>query len=155
MKEKTHEPPDQGEAVALEPASDEDLFWIQLLRTSINDQRKEIEDTAKQVIAIAGILAGLYINGLSLTELANQQLGAKMIVYLLPLLALAVSLLLAVFVLARKPRRVASDTPPAIKAWYTTLVAAKYRYLQASLLCLALGLGLIVAAVAAYLWPRP
>ena len=154
MKENAQEPPDEGEAIKLEPASEEDIFWIRLLHTSISSQRKEIEDTAKQVIAVAGILAGLYVNGLSLTELARRQLGAEIIVYLLPLLALVFSLLLAVIVLAREPRRVASDTPPAIKAWYTALVAVKYRYLQASLVCLAVGLGLIVAAVAAFLWPR-
>jgi hypothetical protein len=141
--------------------SDEDLplapdpnlkFWKDTAKGLLGESIKSIEETAKQIIGVAGILEGLYFHAIAYSDIRGQ-LGSvgPLLLYLLPLLLWLVSLLAALLVFF--PRAYASNISSwrESKAAFERIVTYKHTMLKIAGLFLALGALALFAAMGAYL----
>lgn len=87
-------------------------FWKDTAKELLGESIKSIEETAKQIIGVAGILEGLYFHAIAYSDVRGK-LGSGWLVllYLLPLASWLVSLLAALLVFF--PRAYASN----ISSW--------------------------------------
>jgi hypothetical protein len=141
--------------------SDEDLpiapdpnlkFWKEIGRGLLGESIKSIEETAKQIIGVAGILEGLYFHAIAYSDVRGK-LGSGWLVllYLTPLALWLGSLCLALLVFF--PRAYASNISSwrESKATFERIVAFKHAMLKVAGLFLALGALALFAAMGAYL----
>ena len=127
-------------------------FWKDTARGLLGESIKSIEETAKQIIGVAGILEGLYFHAIAYSDVRGK-LGSGWLVllYLIPLAFWLVSLLAALLVFF--PRTYASNISSwrESKAFFGRIVAYKHNMLKIAGLFLALGALALFAAMGAYL----
>ena len=119
---------------------------------TLGESIKSIEETAKQIIGVAGILEGLYFHAIAYSDIRGQLGGVgPLLLYLLPLLLWLVSLLAALLVFF--PRAYASNISSwrESKAAFERIVAYKHAMLKIAGLFLVLGALALFAAMGAYL----
>jgi len=141
--------------------SDEDLpiapdpnlkFWKDTAKGLLGESIKSIEETAKQIIGMAGILEGLYFHAIAYSDIRGQLGGVgPLLLYLLSLLLWLVSLLAALLVFF--PPAYASN----ISSWresraaFERIVTWKHTALKVTGGFLAVGALALFAAMGAYL----
>lgn len=127
-------------------------FWKDTAKVLLGESIKSIEETAKQIIGVAGILEGLYFHAIAYSDIRGQLGGVgPLLLYLLPLLFWLVSLLAALLVFF--PRTYASNISSWLesKAAFERVVTYKHTMLKTAGLFLALGALALFAALGAYL----
>jgi hypothetical protein len=127
-------------------------FWKDTARGLLGESIKSIEETAKQIIGVAGILEGLYFHAIAYSDIRGQLGGVgSLLLYLLPLLLWLVSLLAALLVFF--PRTYASNISSwrESKAAFERIVTYKHAMLKIAGLFLTLGALALFAAMGAYL----
>jgi hypothetical protein len=127
-------------------------FWKDTVRGLLGESIKSIEETAKQIIGVAGILEGLYFHAIAYSDIRGQLGGVgSLLLYLLPLLLWLVSLLAALLVFF--PRTYASNISSwrESKAAFERIVTYKHAMLKIAGLFLTLGALALFAAMGAYL----
>ena len=127
-------------------------FWKDTAKGLLGESIKSIEETAKQIIGVAGILEGLYFHAIAYSDIRGQLGGVgPLLLYLLPLLLWLVSLLTALLVFF--PRTYASNISSwrESKAAFERIVTYKHTMLKIAGLFLALGALALFAAMGAYL----
>jgi len=126
-------------------------FWKDTAKGLLGESIKSIEETAKQIIGVAGILEGLYFHAIAYSDVRGQLGGVGLLLYLSPLLLWLVSLLAALLVFF--PRTYASNISSwrESKAAFERIVTYKHTMLKAAGLFLTLGALTLFAAMGAYL----
>ena len=127
-------------------------FWKDTAKGLLGESIKSIEETAKQIIGVAGILEGLYFHAIAYSDIRGQLGGVgPLLLYLLPLLLWLVSLLAALLVFF--PRAYASNISSwrESKAAFERIVTYKHNMLKVAGLFLVLGALALFAAMGAYL----
>ena len=127
-------------------------FWKDTAKGLLGESVKSIEETAKQIIGVAGILEGLYFHAIAYSDIRGQFRGVgPLLLYLLPLLLWLVSLLAALLVFF--PRAYASNISSwrESKAAFERIVTYKHTMLKIAGLFLVLGALALFAAMGAYL----
>ncbi|MFB0533824.1 MAG: hypothetical protein ACETWR_02465 [Anaerolineae bacterium] len=127
-------------------------FWKDTAKGLLGESIKSIEETAKQVIGVAGILEGLYFHAIAYSDVRGK-LGSGWLVllYLIPLAFWLVSLLAALLVFF--PRAYESN----ISSWresktaFERIVTWKHNALKVAGGFLILGALALFAAMGAYL----
>ena len=126
-------------------------FWSEVGKDLVRGSIKTIDETAKQIIAVSGILEGLYFHAIAFSDLRGQVSGPPLLIYLAPIVLLMVSLGAALFVFL--PERYPLD----VRAWrasklvYERVKKSKYRLLWIAAVTLMLGVLAILFAVVTYL----
>jgi hypothetical protein len=138
------EPPD-------ELTAETRAFWREVGRSMVRDSLGTIDGTARQVIAVAGVLEGLYFHAIAYSDLRGQVSGGQWVVYLLPVLLLLLSLVAALLVFLPDRYRVNIHAAQASRLVYERVVGSKLRMLRVASLFLVLGVAAIVWAVGVYL----
>ena len=127
-------------------------FWKDVAKGLLGESIKSIEETAKQIIGVAGILEGLYFHAIAYSDVRGK-LGSGWLVllYLTPLTFWLVSLLAALLVFF--PRAYASNISSwrESKAAFERIVTWKHAALKMAGGFLALGALALFAAMGAYL----
>src|SRR5687767_8579567 len=85
------EPPDPS----LEEAC---AFWRETGRELVKDSIKTIDETARQITTVAGILVGLYFHAISFSDIRGALSGGRIWIYVLPLVLLVFSLMVSFIV---------------------------------------------------------
>lgn len=127
-------------------------FWKDTAKGLLGESIKSIEETAKQIIGVAGILEGLYFHAIAYSDIRGQLGGVgPLLLYLSPLLLWLVSLLAALLVFF--PRTYASNISSwrESKAAFERIVTWKHTALKVAGGFLALGALALFAAMGAYL----
>ena len=127
-------------------------FWKDTAKGLLGESIKSIEETAKQIIGVAGILEGLYFHAIAYSDIRGQLGGVgPLLLYLLPLLLWLVSLLAALLVFF--PRAYASNISSwrESKAAFERIVTYKHTMLKIAGLFLLLGALALFATMGAYL----
>ncbi|MDH4137799.1 MAG: hypothetical protein OEW09_13950 [Anaerolineae bacterium] len=127
-------------------------FWKDTAKGLLGESIKSIEETAKQIIGVAGILEGLYFHAIAYSDIRGQLGGVgPLLLYLLPLLLWLVSLLAALLVFF--PRAYASNISSwrESKAAFERIVTYKHTMLKIAGLFLVLGALALFATMGAYL----
>jgi hypothetical protein len=127
-------------------------FWKDTAKGLLGESIKSIEETAKQIIGVAGILEGLYFHAIAYSDVRGK-LGSGWLIplYLSPLALWLVSLLAALLVFF--PRTYASNISSwrESKAAFECIVTYKHSMLKMAGLFLILGALTLFAAMGAYL----
>jgi hypothetical protein len=87
MNEQTPSPPEFD-------STDEELkeFWREAGREIVKNSINTLEEVAKQILAVAGILEGLYFHAITFTNLRGSVSGGTLWIYLSPVILLLISL---------------------------------------------------------------
>jgi hypothetical protein len=126
-------------------------FWREMGKTMIRESLGTIDETAKQIIGVAGILEGLYFHAIAFSGLRGQVKGDALLIYLAPVALLLVSLVFALLVYFPERYRVNFNASEACKLVYERVVASKLLALRIASLFLVLGVAAILVAALTYL----
>jgi uncharacterized membrane protein len=135
--------------VLVDPTTDEmKKFWRDAGRELVKKSIDSLEDVAKQIVAVAGILEGLYFHAIAYSSLQGKVSGLTLAIYLAPVILLLVSLSisLSVFLPDRNQVNMANwrDCQSKFeKISYSKLVAVRIS---------SIFLGLAVLALAIAIW---
>jgi hypothetical protein len=126
-------------------------FWKDTARGLLGDSIKSIEETAKQIIGVTGILEGLYFHAIAYSDVRGELSGGLLMLYVAPLLCWLVSMCCALLVFF--PRTYDSNISSwrESKATFERVVIYKHAWLKAAGILLALGAVSLCAALGAYL----
>lgn len=126
-------------------------FWRETGKNFVRESISTIDETAKQIVGVAGILEGLYFHAITFTDLRGKIEGDVLWVYLAPVGLLLISLCAALLVFFPDRSRLNFNSSEASKLVYERTVRSKLLALRTASIFLVLGIGGIFAAVFAYL----
>jgi len=126
-------------------------FWRETGKTLIKESIGTIDETAKQLIGVAGILEGLYFHAIAFTDLHGKVKGDTLWVYAAPVALLLISLIAGLAVYFPNRYKLNFNSWEASKLVYERVVSSKLLALRLASLFLVLGIGAILVAVLAYL----
>jgi hypothetical protein len=127
-------------------------FWLERGKGLVKESINTIDETARQIIAIAGILEGLYFHAIAFSDLRGTLkidwlLGA----FLFPILALLLSLIAALMVFFPKRYDLEMRSWEAAKLVYERTLSRKLLMLKIAALFLVLGVAGLLAVMLLYL----
>ena len=126
-------------------------FWREVGKTMVKESIGTIDETAKQIIGVAGILEGLYFHAIAYSDLRGQVSGGAMLVYLAPVFLLLLTLVAALGIYFPDRYRVNIHSSEGSRKTYERVVTSKLRLLRIASACLVLGVGAVLLAVLFYL----
>jgi hypothetical protein len=130
-------------------------FWRDIGREMVKGTVTTIDETAKQVIGVAGVLAGLYVNAVAFSDLRQVATGSQLLVYLAPLGLLLASLVAALTVFWADRSRLNLNSFEAAKLLYERTARDKLLALRVASVFLGLAVASIGLAVWVYLTTVP
>lgn len=126
-------------------------FWRETGKGLVRGSVSTIDETAKEIVKVAGILEGLYFHGIALTGLRGKITDLTLWIYLAPIGLLLVSLCMALIVFFPNHSRLNINSSDASKLSYERIVRAKLGALRTAAIFLVLGIGGIFLAVGTFL----
>ncbi len=126
-------------------------FWRDIGKTMVRESLGTIDETAKQLIGVTGILEGLYFHAIAFGNLRGQVHGLLGALYIVPVLLLLASLAAALMVYFPDRHRVNVNSSEASRLLYERVLASKLRALRLASLFLVLGVAAILYAMLVYL----
>ena len=126
-------------------------FWRETGRELVRKSIDSVEETARQVITVAGILEGLYFHAISFSDLRATLTNSTMLVYVSPLVLLLLSLVTAFAVFFPEHYRINIFSSEGSKALYEDIVRSKLVTMRIAAVLLMLGVAGIAAAMILYL----
>ena len=116
------------------PPNPDDLKWLDLMDAARKDSLRSIEDAAKQLIGLNGIISGIYYGAVTFSKLPAAALaGANRIVFAAPVALWLVSLVVAVLVLMPRAYAYNPHSPDEARDAYTRIVTTKDTRLKIAL----------------------
>jgi hypothetical protein len=148
-------PDDEYDDIPIEQdpdAAELEKFWIETGRGMLRDSIKSLDETARQVIGVAGVLEGLYFHAIAYSDLRGTPLSTgEWIVYLAPIALLLVSLGCAFWVFYPNEYDYDLCAWDSAKRIHEAVKGGKQRALFAAALFLVLGVLAILVAMFLYL----
>jgi hypothetical protein len=141
----TPEPPDPL-------VEDTQAFWRDAGKTLVRDSLGTLDETAKQLIAVSGILVGLYFHAIAFGDLKGKVSGWAQVIYLAPIVLLLFCLLFSLIVFYPDRSRLNLNSWQASKLVYERALRGKL--LAVRLASLFLLLGVVAIALAALTYVR-
>ena len=126
-------------------------FWRGMGKTMVRESIGTIDETAKQIVGVAGILEGLYFHAIAYSDLRGQVVGWLLIAYLAPVVLLLISLSAALLVFFPDRYRLNVRGSEACRLVYERVVASKLLLLRIASYFLMLGVAAVFVAVLIYL----
>lgn len=127
-------------------------FWKDTTRRLLGESIKSIEEAAKQIIGVAGILEGLYFHAIAYSDIRGSLYGFLLVVlYVLPLALWLVSLGCAILVFFPRTYDINISSWRESKAAFERILAHKHDMLKWAGLFLFLGVLFLFVAMGAYL----
>jgi hypothetical protein len=136
-----------------EPLTEETCaFWREVGRELIKGSLSTIDETAKQVIGVAGILEGLYFHAIAFGDLMGKVKGNFVLfIYLLPILWLLLSLAAGLLVFYPHRYLINIHSSEGSRKAYHDMLHSKLLMLRLASLCLFLGVASFLPAIYLYL----
>lgn len=125
-------------------------FWKQNAEKLVGESISSVEDSAKQFIAIAGLLQGIYFHAITFSDVRNES-SYSVLIYIAPLLLWLLSLIFAMLVLFRKKYGININSSRDSKETFEKIAKEKYRFIQISSLFLILSFVALIIAVLHYM----
>jgi hypothetical protein len=138
------DPPDKN----LEDAS---AFWRETGKELVRQSIKTIDDTARQIIAVAGILEGLYFHAISFSDIRGELSGGRIWVYILPIVLLVLSLMVAFIVFFPEHYHINILSSTGSKAAYEDIIKNKLLFMRIAAVLLILAVAGVGWALVTFL----
>lgn len=134
------------------PPSQEDLKWLELMDNAHKDSLKSIDDAAKQIIGLSGIISSIYYGAVALSKLSAASLqGGNRVLFIAPVVLWLASLVAAVLALIPRAYSYNPYSPDEAREAYQRVVAAKDRRLKIALWLFVASIIALVGALCKYL----
>lgn len=127
-------------------------FWRGVGESLIKGSTDKLDELAKQIIAVAGVLLGFYVNAIAVSNLRGKiaDVGSQ-VVYLTPIALLLASLTAAIIAFLPRLKVLDIDAPDASKLLFKRLLERKRIFAVASSILLVLGIVALLVALQHYL----
>ncbi len=106
-------------------------FWKKNAEKIVGESISVVEDTAKQIVAVTGVLQGIYFHAITFSDMKKAE-GYSVLIYLAPLILWLLSLIFALMVLLRKRYKININSTSNSKEKFEEMVNIKYRYIRVS-----------------------
>jgi hypothetical protein len=127
-------------------------FWRETGRLMVRESIGALDETARQILTVAGILIGLYFNAIAFGDLKGTLSDpALVLIYLAPIALLIVSATAALWVFFVKTYGLNIHSSQGSKEVYEQVLARKHRAAWISSVFLVLGVVALLVAVFRYL----
>jgi hypothetical protein len=127
-------------------------FWRETARDTVKGSAGFIDETAKQIIGVVGIMEGLYFHAITYANIQGPTLGFwQFFTYLLPLICWLFSLISASLVFFPRRYRININSSEAAKKLHEDTIERKYAFLMLALGLMIIGALFLVFALAVYL----
>ncbi len=129
----------------------DDVGWIQKIKDLQNESITSLEEVAKQMIGLDGIISGIYFGAITFSKSAqNARSPLEKIIFLTPVVFWFFSLLASVMVIAPRRYQLNPYSPKSAQEIYERIISTKR-------LCLSIALWMFVfsmlsVAVALYIY---
>ena len=130
-------------------------FWKKNAESLVGGSIAAMEDTAKQIIVVAGLLEGLYFHAIAFSDLRGELEGFMLAVYLSPLVLWLASISFAMLTLSRDDYRININSSSDSKTVFEEMVKGKILWLKVAEVFLLSSFLPLIAAVYYYLTTRP
>jgi hypothetical protein len=126
-------------------------FWKENAEKLVAESISTIEETARQIIALASILEGLYFHAIAFSDLRGTLGGWMLFVYLLPVALWLASLLSAFWALFPGTYSININSSRSSKETFEEIVEKKHHRVKIAALFLAVSFLPLLIAVYFYL----
>lgn len=127
-------------------------FWRDNAKSMLKGSIESIESTAKQIIAICGILEGIYFHAITYSDIRGCIGTVEGIFYLAPLFLWLLSILFAVLVFSPKVYHTNIASHRESKETFIKIVAYKHGMLKTSQIIFFISFIFLLIAMGLYLW---
>jgi hypothetical protein len=127
------------------------LFWREAGRRLVRKSIDSVEETSRQIITVAGILEGLYFHAISFSDIRTTLDNTSLAIYILPLVLLLLSLVVAFAVFFPERYRINIFSSEGSKAIYEDIVRSKLLTMRIAAVLLMIGVAGIIVAMILYL----
>ena len=134
-------------------STDEDLkeFWREAGKQIVKSSIDTLESVAKQLLAVAGILEGLYFHAITFTDLRGTVSGWTLFVYILPIILLLVTIVFSLVVFLPEMYKINIANWRACKSTFEEISQSKLVAVRAASISLGLAVVSLMVAVSVYL----
>ncbi len=126
-------------------------FWRDIGKSLVRESMGVIDETARQIIGVAGILEGLYFHAITFADMRAKVAGGVVWLYLAPIILLLASIICALIVFFPDRSRLNFNSSEASKLIYEHTVAGKLLAVRLASLFLVLGISGVLAVMMVYL----
>jgi hypothetical protein len=126
-------------------------FWRETGRELVRDSIKTIDETARQIIAVAGILEGLYFHAITFSDIRGTLTSGRIVIYTLPLALLVFSLITAFIVFFPERYRINILSSTGSKEAYEDIIRSKLLFMRIAAVLLVLGVACVGVSMVTYL----
>ena len=137
-------------AIHGQPPSPEDLKWLELMDAARKDSLRSIEEAAKQLIGLDGLISGIYFGAFAFTDLSGLRDDTRLL-FIAPVVLWLASLVMSVRALMPRAYAYNPHSPDEAREVYMRLVAVKDRRLKIALWIFVASIVALVIALWAYL----
>jgi hypothetical protein len=127
-------------------------FWRELAKSMLKGSIESIESTAKQIIAICGILEGIYFHAITYSDIRGYIGTLEGVFYLAPLFLWLLSILFAVLVFSPKVYHTNIASGRESKATFLEIVTKKHKRLRIAQTIFFISFIFLLIAMGLYLW---
>jgi hypothetical protein len=133
--------------------TDEDLkeFWREAGKQIVKSSIDTLEGVAKQLLAVAGILEGLYFHAITFSDLRGNVSGEVVVIYILPIVLLLVSIISSLIVFLPETYRINIANWRACKSTFEEISKSKLVAVRVASAFLGLAIMSLMLAVGMYL----
>ena len=128
-------------------------FWRQTGRELVKESIKTVDETARQIITVTGILVGLYFHAISFSDIRQDGAlsGGTLLIYILPLALLVFSLVAAFLVFFPERYRINILSSAGSQKVYEDIVRNKLFFMRLAAVLLMLGVASVGLAMVIFL----
>ena len=107
-------------------------FWKENARRLVGESISTIEDVAKQIIVVTGLLEGLYFHAITFSDLKGSLSDGMVWIYLAPLMLWMASLFFAMWTLLPEAHEININSTRSSKKTFEDIVSGKHLRLMIS-----------------------
>jgi len=126
-------------------------FWRENGRDIVKQSIESLDQAAKQILTVAGILEGLYFNAIAFSDLRGQVDGWLLGVYVAPIILLLITIFASLTVFLPETYRINMANWRDCKAKFESISKSKLFAVRSASVGLVLSILSLLSAVIAYL----
>jgi hypothetical protein len=134
-------------------STDEDLkeFWREAGKEIVKKSIDSLEEVAKQILVVAGVLEGLYFHAITFTDLRGHVSGTTLAVYLVPVFLLLIAIVSSLVVFLPETYRINIANWRVCKSTFEEISKSKLEAVRLASVFLGLAVLSLIVAVWVYL----
>lgn len=133
--------------------ADDDVKWVKLISEIQSESIASIEEVAKQLIGLDGIISGIYFGAISFSQLTQNIPNIwERLALTIPIVFWLFSLLAAVITITPREYHLNPNKPVEAKNTYNKIIRAKRLFLSIALWLFVLSIGALILVLLIYLY---